>query len=286
MEAEIKLTRYISDKHDIGFPNQSAWPLVVRAEGTNIPSEIFVHQITQEGDLYQGDIFRCIASVNDLYEIPKDRIVSSEGTDQVPYYRTEMIQFFCRNPQEVETLWERVKSQTADLIRNYNSFHRLKNIDEVTISEGSVIDTTITTDMQTLINLDFKPAGEPDIVSGEVVINNPDPELTGWLPVSEAPTNYNVPAGARFFYNIDKNPALKELFPVKTPRNVHLMHYEGVKLPYGIVYRITENTIYWMDFNTGDVAFPNNQNVPWGQDFIDRNNPGTFIPQISILIFS
>lgn len=116
---------------------QQVWPLKINASlaaGASMPSaKIFVYHANMGDDAYQGDIFECVASIQQYYELPVDAAVS-EGPDYVvPYYRLDFVQINCLSPEEADELWNAILSDVADLIRNFYAKDDLEVVETVTL---------------------------------------------------------------------------------------------------------------------------------------------------------
>lgn len=283
--AKINLTRYQAEHVEATNNNIQVLPLKVIAEGIDMPSEIFVYQAFDNQDIFSEDLFRCVASVHDLYEFPKNNKVSVSDLYQIPYYRTNIAVFFCRSAQELERLWEQIKKDTKDLVNNFNADQRLKAVDQTDIEEDNITTETMKEFNQYSIELDARPAGDVDAMD-ITTFTATDDTLKGWLPVSSVPSSFGtVPAGALYYYNIKEATELKQLFPLEKPVDKHLLFYNGVKLTYNSMYVITEDTIYWMDFTAGFFDFFHAGKTPWQPDYVDRNNPGSVPVNMNITIF-
>ena len=101
--------------------NQHVWPLVVTATSNQagLSSKIFVYHAEDGDDPYLGDVFECVASVQQMTEIPEDEGGGGEETNQTPYYRTEVLNFHCRSALEASELLEKVEADVKDLLQNY-----------------------------------------------------------------------------------------------------------------------------------------------------------------------
>jgi hypothetical protein len=160
------------------------------------------------------------------------------------------------------------------------------------------VDTLDQTD-QVLLTLDYRPAGIPDVDgSDNQTILTPDANLTGWLPVSEAPGGWSVPTDAKFFYNTAQDSTVATELPFLQPGNVHLLYINGSKLTHGSSYKITSEGIFWLSFTPvdttdsltildGQILLSQNitGNAPWPIDYVDRGSPGTSIPDYELLLF-
>lgn len=280
----IKLTRF---SPTIDAVTKHAWALTIVAEGINMPSDIFVYRV--ESAESSGDTFRCIASVNDLYEFPRIRAPYTEGDNQIPYYRRSQVELICRNPVDAERVWEQIKEDVDDLIANYNATLSMQVVGyhEVSTDSTKQINDLPTMAQQRLIQLDYQPNGAIDI--NQNILEPLVYDVRGWLPISAIPGDFvdTVPTNAKFFYNITKHSDLAALFPLVEPYNKHMVYYEGNKLLLGKHYAITKDTIYWLDFTSGsETDYGILGNTPWNPDYIDRANKGIDEIDMSILIFS
>ena len=68
---KIELTRYDVDKPKDDL--LGSYPLVVRATGHNIDSEIFIFHAVSGETPYMGDTFEASATPNHLEEVPKNK---------------------------------------------------------------------------------------------------------------------------------------------------------------------------------------------------------------------
>lgn len=132
---QIRLQRQGLEEQEI--VNQHVWPLKITAslvEGATMPSaKVFVYHASMGDDAYVGDIFECIASVQQYFDIPADSPVSVEDGKTVPYYRTASLQFNCRSPLEAEELWEAIQDDVTDLVNNYDAYSTLHSYESVSI---------------------------------------------------------------------------------------------------------------------------------------------------------
>jgi hypothetical protein len=99
-------------------------------------------------------------------------------------------------------------------------------------------------------------------------IVNEDPNLPGWLPASNAIFNGKAPTGAAFGYNINKHPALANVWPPLPIQSVAVLwdraEYQigasEVPLgPTGLVICDT-NGIWWMSSCKGETPWPEDLN--------------------------
>ncbi len=132
---QIQLQRQGLEEQEI--LNQHVWPLKITASlvaGATMPTaKIFVYHASMDDDAYVGDIFECVASIQQYYDIPADSPVSIEDDKVVPYYRTASLQFNCRSPLEAEELWEAIQADVTDLVNNFASYSALHSYEAVEI---------------------------------------------------------------------------------------------------------------------------------------------------------
>lgn len=119
--------------------NQHVWPLKVTATlmaGATMPSaKIFVYHSAMTDDAYQGDLFECVASVQQYWDLPEDAptLIEEGGLYTVPYYRSAVLYFNCRSPLEAEELWADIQADITDLVENAASYGNLSNQEEAEI---------------------------------------------------------------------------------------------------------------------------------------------------------
>ena len=287
---KIKLTRFASpvDLTDPDF-HQHAWVLKVIAEASYGDASIFVFQRgTGPLDPEQGDTFRAIASVHDMFELP--RVPITDGDDmgeQTPYYRGSSLTLVFRTPVEVEDAWKKIQEDTHDLMKNLELEDVLRAV-AVTTTDGQELNHQLLENVQhTLIKISYHPAGSAGLDDGEQVITNPDDTVRGWLPVSEVPAHFidPVPGGTLFFYNIDQHQELKDRFPPEQPFSQHSLFFSGLKMSWDTQYIITRDTIYWKAFETSQDVDWADMKVPWPADYVDADNPGENPPEIELMLF-
>jgi hypothetical protein len=120
MTNTIKLTRQTVET--VEAPNRYVWWLTVEALSTveGLTSKIFVYHVNDMGD----DEFSCVASVNQLDEIPEDQ-PSLVSPTAIPYYRVDKLTFACRSTADLELFWTTLQHEVSDLIRNFRSKENL-----------------------------------------------------------------------------------------------------------------------------------------------------------------
>ena len=132
---------------------KSAWPLVIRALGTNMPSEIFVYQAVPVSDSVPGDRFQCVASVNQLRELPtlaalklakheRERRhehvpVKDFNIFEIPFYRSAEADFSCRSEKESLHIWNLIQADAQRLVDNFNQWQNLQVENTVNLSSDA-----------------------------------------------------------------------------------------------------------------------------------------------------
>ena len=103
--------------------SQHVWPLVVTAVSSEagLASEIFVYHAEMGDDPYEGDVFECVSSIQQMTEIPTDAPAEGEDGNNIPYYRKNVLTFHCRSAEEAEDLWGKVQADVTDLLQNYRA---------------------------------------------------------------------------------------------------------------------------------------------------------------------
>jgi hypothetical protein len=304
--SKINLTRYAALSHKDDPMKPTGWPLVIKATGVNMPEDIFVFHTMTSTDPYYGDLFECVASVNQLFELPKNMAISATDTpnQNLPYYRTNQIELFLRSPAEVEEVWKSIQDDVERLVWDYNSVYAMQAVETVEVAETAQVISSTLQEMPSESNTEtsrlamfFRPAGDAGFDGADKpIVVNPSEAYEGWLPVSMVPASYTdpVPADAVFFYNKTKHSEFNALMPLSTPYDKHFLYYNGLLLPYGIVYEVTQDTIYWKDVGlelTEALLMmlflnnPSNQTgfAPWPPDYVDENSPGTLLPHIYLI---
>lgn len=290
MNATIKLTRWTTAPNALPLGPQQVWPLRILATATDITDAIFVYRSGHAGDPFGGDQFSCIASVNQIYELPEDMAILETSELQVPFYRTNCMEVYCRNQDEAERIWQYVNTDVQSLINNWNAAADLQSTVINTITAGNitttVVDPNAAQPAPTRIQLDYQPAGTATFDGNTQGLTAPDPTLTGWLPATSAPPGWVVPPNGAFFYNIALDKALTAAWPLNMPLSGNLLYRNGILLPYGVIYTITPQTIWWLTFDPSTVpayarvGSVQDGNAPWPADYVNRSNLGTVSPAL------
>lgn len=104
---------------------QHVWPLKVTATviDQSMPSAaIFVYHAAMDDDAYVGDVFECVASLQQYNDLPENAAAVEDGDYVVPYFRSNTINFHCRSALEAEELWADIVVDVRSLIDNYVAF--------------------------------------------------------------------------------------------------------------------------------------------------------------------
>lgn len=292
MEATIKLTRFVSEDESLPLSMRQAWPVQILAEGVNMDDHIFVYHVGSANDPIPGDRFECVASVNQMYEIPKNQGVSLTTQTGIPYYRSNVLDYVARTAVEADEIWQKVQEEVQWLVKNWNSSLKLKAIDFVEITESLITTKDIGMQPPVRVQLSYHPAGTPGTdVNGKPIITTADPNQVGWLPVQLLGLGAPVPPGAKFYYNIARDGSLTSAWPPKQPYSGNQLHRNGIQMPYGLVWVLTENTVWWLDFDPatipGYLRVGGNEDwgAPWPIDYVNRSNPGAVSNLIQLTLF-
>lgn len=288
-EAAIKLTRFPPKTPPPG-PRRTAWPISILAEGTNIDDHIFVYHVGKPDDPIAGDKFECVASINQMQELPKTQGMSLTTTTGIPFYRHNELKFVARSALEAKRIWDEVVNEVHELVENWNASMVLQAAEfaevstEVKYSKGFVM----TPPMR--INLSYHPAGTPVVVNDKPGIDAPDTGRVGWLPVSLLGVSNTVPPGAVFYYNLTMDQNLASVWPPEVPYEGNQLIRNGLIMPYGVVWTITPEGLWWLDFDPATI--PGYQRIddqeadwgaPWPQDYATPSSPGA-VPNILTLM--
>ncbi len=290
MPANIKLTRFVPDQSQLPPALQTSWPVSILAQGVGMDDAVFVYQVGKTDDPIAGDKFQCVASVNQLYEIPKNQGVSLTVETGIPYYRSNVLQFVSRSAEEAERIWHDVIAEVDLLVANLNAATSMQATDFAQIDgNGFSISTINSMNPPVQIQLTSLPAGLAAVQSGIQVITTPDPSLMGWLPVSAISPSIAIPANAAFFYNLALDPNLARVWPPLSPLDGNALHRNGISMPYGIVWVLTRDTVWWLKFDPTTIPGyqrtspgSNDGNAPWPMDLVNLSNPGA-VPNILTL---
>jgi hypothetical protein len=109
---------------------EHSWPLRVTAEGGyGLPSEIFVYHAGMPGQPSE-DVFECVASVQQLMELPLTRPAPDHA---IPYYRSAVLEVWCRSALQADTTWDELKEEAVILAENWQAAQRLAATDTFNI---------------------------------------------------------------------------------------------------------------------------------------------------------
>lgn len=264
----------------------------VLAEGTNMDSAVFVYHVGKTDDPIPGDKFECVASVNQMFEIPKNQGVSLTIETGIPYYRSNVLDVVVRSAEELERVWEEVKKEVHWLIKNMNAADRMRGTMFAEITDDLVTESVFEMTPPIRKQLSYHPAGTATYVGGVQGITSPDSSLDGWLPISVAPATIVVPFGAAFYYNIGQDASLQEVWPPKEPFSGNQLFRNGILMPYGVVWTMSKDTIFWHEFDPANIpgytrlsGQDEDGNAPWPISYVSRTNPGDVSPQIVLTLF-
>jgi hypothetical protein len=293
MTPNIKLTRFVPNQEQLPPALQTSWPVSILAQGVGMDDSIFVYQVGKTDDPIAGDKFQCVASVNQMYELPKNQGVSLTIETGIPYYRSNVLQFVSRSAEEAQRIWLDVIQEVELLVLNLNAATSMQATDFAQIDgSGSTLSSITSMNPPVQIQITSLPAGLVAVQSGVQVITTPDSNLMGWLPVSALSLSVTRPANAAFFYNLALDPNLNNVWPPLYPLEGNALHRNGIAMPYGIVWSLTLDTIWWLKFDP--TTIPGYQrsapgasdgNAPWALDFVDLAHPGAMPNILTLTLF-
>jgi hypothetical protein len=126
----ITLTREATVPDDTD--SRHNWPLRVTATTTDsFPPEIFVYHAGMPGQPDE-DVFECVASVQQLAELPVGRPADAELL-AIPYYRLDVLEVWCRDALQLETAWEELMEEADMLVENWISASNMSETETYTV---------------------------------------------------------------------------------------------------------------------------------------------------------
>lgn len=270
---------------------RQVWPVSILAEGTGIDPAIFVYQASTSDDPIPQDRFTCVATVNQMYEIPKTQSVSVSTTHGIPFYRSNILEYVVRTADEAERIWQVVQSEVQDLLSNWNSSLSLQATSSTLITGDAITNQPLAMYPPIRKQLSYHPAGTVTTVNGKQSIVTPNGSLAGWLPANYGTTPETVPPGGAFYYNMAMDPDLYAVWPPLEPLSGNQLYRNGLLLPYGVVYIVNNTTIWWLDFDPATIPGyqrvagqgGNDGNAPWPLGYVTAANPG---PSPNILVLT
>jgi len=272
---QIELIRY-EPSHKPNKPNTlGSYSLVVRAKGTNVPSEIFIYHAINAENPYSGDVFEAVATPSQMEELPINKpFIDPINNESVPFYRRNQLELYFRSLSDLHEFWEELQVEVNELIENYKIMEELVSTRVATLTGGRITKSDLVETPSSLSTLYTDPATCVDL-DPEYNIVTPDPGMFGWLPVSET-NSPNAPKNARLFYNIDKHFTIKQVWEVglKKPHGLHSLDINGYKYSQGEhgIYTINQDGIFWLDFDPEDFSddrlnLPKPPRNPWPDDY-------------------
>jgi hypothetical protein len=292
-QATVRLTRFISEEQSVPGGLRQAWPVSILAQGTNMEDHIFVYRVGSEHDPMPGDRFECVASVNQMFEIPRNHGSVLTLSTAIPYYRTNVLEYVARSAEEALDIWKKVQQEVQWLVSNFNSARVLQATEVAVISETLIDRYSNPMNPPKRVLLSYHPAGTPGVDGdGNPTITSADIDRVGWLPVSELGAGAVIPAGARFYYNIDRDQGLLAAWPPLEPLDGNQLHRNGIQMPYGIVWSLDYRTVWWHAFDPATIpgyARADGQvadgPAPWPTDYINMEAPGDIPNSIVLTLF-
>lgn len=114
---------------------QHSWPVRITAASSEAGLEpaIFVYHVVGSDKATSEDIFECVASVQQMTELPANAPQPDATKALVPYYRKNILEIACRSAEEADELWDRVQEDVIDLLANFRAFANMQATAVVTI---------------------------------------------------------------------------------------------------------------------------------------------------------
>lgn len=103
---------------NVEFRGQLGHSMVVRCS-SSIPGmspKIFV--IHAQAGIQGDDIFSCVASLQQLQELPED-LPGSVGSEGYPFYLTDEVKFLAYTLEELDRLWGIIREDANSLVNNF-----------------------------------------------------------------------------------------------------------------------------------------------------------------------
>ncbi len=95
-------------------------------------SAIFVYHAQTEDRSIAGDIFECVASYQQMQELPVDA-PDTEAEVPIPYYRKSVVEFYLTDPDEMAEIWSIVQFDAKHLVTSARHWGKINTTDTVTI---------------------------------------------------------------------------------------------------------------------------------------------------------
>jgi hypothetical protein len=249
--------------------------------------------------------FYTFATIDTLFSLP------AKPTEDAAFFRTS----------EVELVFTTADAASAFLINAGEALQRLALDWDIVSTYGSAATVTVT-GSHVVYEIDSSPFSVTLISLPECAVEEDDGDQTtsdsqdndlvaylenlqsnyaetateghdvgsvvqgGWVPVAWAPHAWEVPEGAKWFYNIGAHLGRFSGAPPLLPSKIQ-MFANGTLLPPDVVYKVVDGRIYWMDFDATLVSgYPKVGNAPWATDYADLDSPGGGGMDMNIVIFT
>jgi hypothetical protein len=206
----------------------------------------------------------------------------------IPFYRANTLEYIARSAEEAERIWVEVVKEVELLVRNWDSANRLRGTDFAVITSDQTQTSVIEMNPPYRLQISANPAGTPGISGSTQIITAPDTTKNGWLPISTISSGIVVPPGAAFYYNKAVDTNLQKVWPPKEPFSGNMLYKNGFLLPYGIVYVITKDGLFWLAFDPATI--PGYQRIspqvcgwPGPVAFNQLSSESSVVPTILIL---
>ena len=122
----------------VAAANRFVWPLHVTVSSADGDPAVFVYHRRSRVSA-EEDIFECVASVNQMTELPvtEPDMEPDEDGNVTPYYRLATLAFNCRSLVEADDLWLRIQEDIQDLADNLRAWASLQVEEVVSINSDT-----------------------------------------------------------------------------------------------------------------------------------------------------
>jgi hypothetical protein len=188
----VKLTRFVSEDQSPPGSEKQAWPLLVQSFATNMEDEVFVYRIGLRHSPLPADQFQCVASVNQMIEIPKNQGVTVTTESGLPFYRSREVNLICRSAAEVERCWAIIQEDVQSLVQNWNAALSLRATAFAEITGEIIEERSTLVSAPHRYQISYHPCGEATFGAGAVATATVSSGGLATLVVNTAGTGYWV----------------------------------------------------------------------------------------------
>lgn len=131
------MTRFSLTKYEVVLREQGdvhSWPLriVCEAPDGDVSPKIFVWRRNLGLPNMPYDVYQCVASVQQFWDLPEDEPLP-DADPPVMDYRTAELQVDCRTPEQAELIWKVVQEDAKVLAEALSAYERIEAIETVVV---------------------------------------------------------------------------------------------------------------------------------------------------------